>query len=172
VIKISEDFDDWYNGMQEIRDKGILPVKNGLEYQVALTLSKKPEFKKQKSEKFQSLRKKYEVTGVYLIDVQKIDTKEINEVIKEDPTQELKYEQIYQLQPDTTYMLKLTEQQYKGMVNFMYNNKIQLNDPFFFRRFGKALKTYIRFYPNSQIKKQSKLPVKPKPKPKTAEKKK
>lgn len=145
-------FKSWYNDIDDIKDKGILQVKNGLEYEIALTLTKKPEFKKQKSQ-FAVQRKKYEVTGVDLIDVKIADQKEIDNIITEDGTQEARYEQINELQKDTTYMLKLTEQQYKSMTNFMSNNKIELNQNFFFRRFGKRLNTYFKFYLKSQIKK-------------------
>lgn len=146
-------FESWYTTIAEIKDKGILPVKNGLEYKIALTSTKKPLFKKQKSTQFASLRKKYEVTGVNLLGIAIANRKEIDKIISEDGTQETRYHQIENLQIETTYMLKLTEQQWKSLTQFMTSNNIELNDEFYFQRFGKQLNTYFKFNLNSQIKK-------------------
>lgn len=151
--QLREDFESWYDDIEEITDKGILLLKNGLEYKIALTNTKKPKLVKQTSKLYpKNKRKKFEIYGTLLSGVKKADQKEINVIIDADPTQELKYEQVYQLLCDITYTLKLTEQQYKSMVSFLKANKIGLNNPFYFRRFGKNLSTHFRFYMKTQIK--------------------
>lgn len=151
-----ETFESWYNDIEDIRDKGILPIKNGLEYKIALTSTKKPLFKKQKSTQFATLRKKYEVTGVNLLGIAIANRKEIDKIISEDSTQETRYHQIENLQIETTYTLKLTEQQWKSLTQFMKTNNIDLNDTFYFQRFGKQLNTFFRFNIKSQIIKKTK----------------
>ncbi len=145
-------FESWYDAIEDIADKGILLVKNGLEYKIALTTNKKPQYKKQSSKLFTNLRKKFEVTGVNLENIEVADQNEIDAIITEDPTQETNYERIQKMQLNTTYILKLTEQQYKGLTNFMQLEQILIGEAFYFRRFGKAFNTYFNFYDESQIK--------------------
>lgn len=157
--KKATSFESWYNDIEEISDKGILQVKNGLEYKISLTTAKKPILKKQKSEQFDKLRKKFEVTGVNLLALHIVNQKEIDKIILEDPSQELRYKNIIDMQLETTYTLKLTEQQYKSLTIFMSKNKIDLDEAFYFRRFGKTINTFFKFALTSQIKivKQQKL---------------
>lgn len=147
-----ENFESWYDAIEDIADKGILLVKNGLEYKVSLTSNKKPLYKKQSSKLFTNLRKKFEVTGVNLENIEIADQNEIDAIITEDATQEANYLRINQMQLNTTYILKLTEQQYKNLTSFMKLEQILLGEQFYFRRFGKAFHTYFNFYDESQIK--------------------
>ncbi len=151
-------FEDWYDDIEDISDKGFLIIKNGLEYEITLTIAKKPKLRKQSSDLYPKQRSKYEVLGVNLINIKR-DQKEIDKIIDEDPTQELKYQIIDEMFFDTTYVLKLTEQQYKSMALFMKVNKISLNKSFYFRRFGSSLSTHFKFSTKSEIKtpRQSKL---------------
>lgn len=146
------DFDSWYDAIEDIADKGILLVKNGLEYLISLTTNKKPLYKKQSSKLFTNLRKKYEVTGVNLEDIQIADQIEIDAIITQDPTQEKNFLRIQKMQLNTTYVLKLTEQQYKSLTNFMQFNEMTLGDKFYFRRFGSGFNTYFTFSKISLIK--------------------
>jgi len=146
------DFNAWYDAIEDIADKGILLVKNGLEYLVSLTTNKKPLLRKQSSKLFTNLRKKFEVTGVNLEDIKIADQTEIDTIINQDPSQEANFFRIQKLQLNTTYILKLTEQQYKSLTNFMQFNQILLGEQFYFRRFGSGFNTYFNFYEESQIK--------------------
>lgn len=146
------DFNAWYDSIEDIADKGILLVKNGLEYLISLTTTKKPMLKKQSSKLFTNLRKKFEVTGVNLEEIKIADQTEIDKIITEDPTQEANFLRIEKMQLHTTYTLKLTEQQYKNLTNFMQLNDILLGEQFYFRRFGKGFHTYFNFSEESQIK--------------------
>lgn len=155
-----DSFDSWSEGIEDIGDRGFLVVKNGLEYKIALTTTKKPKSVKQKSKAFpKDKRRKYVIKGVTLFKVKIADEKEIKKEIETDSNQQAIYDRIYQMQLDITYTLKLTDQQYKSLVYFLKANKIGINKPFYFRRFGKTMGTHFRFYKDSQVKivTQSKL---------------
>ena len=144
-------FSSWYGALDVISDKGILLLKNGLEYKIALTSNKKPQFKKQTSKTFKSQRKKFEITGVKLLSIDVANQKEIDMIVTKEPTEEQNYKNISFLQLDTSYVMKLTEQQYKNLLEFLKFNTIDLNEEFFMRRFGKKFSTFYKFHTKSQI---------------------
>lgn len=148
-------FNEWIEESKEIEDKSILIIKNGIEYKIALTNPKKPKFKKDKF----SGRKKFFLSGVLLHSKTIVDQKEIDKIIAEEPSEELRYIAVSELARDAFYNTSFTPKQYRHLCNFLDTNKIELNDPFYFRRFGKFMTSNFKFYLDSD-----------KPKPKTQSK--
>ncbi len=138
---MSEPFTEWIKTANRITHELRLIVKNGIQYHVKLTDLKKP--KKRKFKGFNA--KKWQIKNLFLVDWQIVAKMEIEKIIKDNPTEQEKYDKAFLISKRETYNLLLSDKQYKTLTQFLKTEKIQLNQEFYIQRKGIGLKTYYAF---------------------------
>lgn len=118
-----------------------LIIKNGIQYVIAITIDKKPKFKKTKYIK----AKKWLIKDVLLHSYKIVNKDIIKEIIEKDSTQQESYDKCFAMDTDALYTLMLSDKQYNTLLRFIAKNNIYVNMEFSFRRIGTGFKTKLVF---------------------------